>query len=131
MNNETLFHGIIKWTDFDVRNPKGLITANGAAYDGNRPNELMGRNSSGYSAYTTDEKEKEARERSAQVKESILQLSKYCPELETLEKRMNLGALRRRFEEITGRLMRTREEFDAEMSRPMEGNSNSRTGNLR
>ena len=99
LNNETLFHGIIKWTDFDVRNPKGLLTANGAAYDGNRPNELMGRNSSGYSAYTTDEKEKEARERSVQVKEYILQLSKYCPELETLEKRMNLGALRRRFEE--------------------------------
>ena len=42
-----------------------------------------------------------------------------------------LAMLRRRFEEITGRLMRTREEFDAEMSRPMEGNSNSWTGNLR
>lgn len=42
-----------------------------------------------------------------------------------------LALLRRRFEEITGRSMRTREEFDAEMIHPMEGNSNSRTGNLR
>lgn len=99
LNNETLFRGKIKWTDFEVRNPQGLLVVNGAAYNGNRPSELMGRNSSGYSLYMADEKEKETRERTVLVKEAIQKLSGYHAEMETLEKQMNLGALRRRFEE--------------------------------
>lgn len=99
LNDETLFHGTIKWIDFDVRNPKGLLVSSGAAYDGNRPSELMGTNSSAYGSYTADEKEREKRERSAQVKAAIQQLSKYHSEMEALEKQMNLSALRKRFEE--------------------------------
>ena len=45
LNDETLFRGAIKWTDFEARNPKGLLVTGGGAYDNNRPRELMGRNS--------------------------------------------------------------------------------------
>ena len=38
--NETLWGGQTDWTAFEVRNPKGLLSSAGTAYDGDNPTEL-------------------------------------------------------------------------------------------
>ena len=40
INNSTLFGGKINWTQFEIRNPKGLIDIDGNKYDGDSPKEL-------------------------------------------------------------------------------------------
>lgn len=37
---DTLFGGTIKWSSFEIRNPKSLIDINGNKYDGDNPTEL-------------------------------------------------------------------------------------------
>ena len=38
--NDTLFGGTIKWSSFEIRNPKSLIDIDGNKYDGDNPKEL-------------------------------------------------------------------------------------------
>lgn len=40
LNATTFWGGNINWTQFEVRNPKGLIDINGSKYDGDNPKEL-------------------------------------------------------------------------------------------
>lgn len=40
ISSETLFGGTIDWSQFEIRNPKSLITADGEKYDGDNPKEL-------------------------------------------------------------------------------------------
>lgn len=58
IDNVTLFGGNVDWTQFEIRNPKSLVDANGNKYDGDNPKELS----------DTDNNSKK-------VKDSILRLS--------------------------------------------------------
>ena len=40
LEDATLWNGQTDWTAFEVRNPKGLLTVDSTAYDGDRPTEL-------------------------------------------------------------------------------------------
>ena len=40
ISSETLFRGTIDWSQFEIRNPKSLITTDGEKYDGDNPKEL-------------------------------------------------------------------------------------------
>lgn len=40
ISSETLFGGTIDWSQFEIRNPKSLITTDGEKYDGDNPKEL-------------------------------------------------------------------------------------------
>jgi len=86
LNDNYIFRGKIIWTQFEVRNPKNLITATGTAYDGNYPKELIGENSSNYNADTDDDATREAKQRSAAVKNAVVAMSNYWNELNKLEK---------------------------------------------
>ena len=94
INNNSLFGGIVSWGQFEVRNPKDLLTANGEAYDGNTPKELMGENDASYDPADED------KQRSAAVKAAIVRLSRYDQELAKLEvSGVGIEALKNRFEE--------------------------------
>ena len=85
LNNTSLFRGYVNWKQFEVRNPKNLYTASGYLYDGNYPEELMGEQSSQYALESDSEDQRQAKQRSAQVKAAILRLSNYHKELENLQ----------------------------------------------
>ena len=38
----TLFGGTVDWTQFEIRNPKSLVTINNGKYDGDNPSEITG-----------------------------------------------------------------------------------------
>lgn len=99
INDNYLFHGNVSWNQFEVRNPAGLYRTNGTLYDGNSPAELMDEKSSYYNLPTDDEAVRQAKQRTAAVKASILRLSRYHSELAALEKAGNIAALKARFEE--------------------------------
>ena len=63
---DTLFGGTIKWSSFEIRNPKSLIDINGNKYDGDNPTELS----------DTDPNSKK-------VKDYLISLSKVSSELNT------------------------------------------------
>ena len=63
---DTLFGGTIKWSSFEIRNPKSLIDINGNKYDGDNPTELS----------DTDTNSKK-------VKDYLISLSKVFSELNT------------------------------------------------
>lgn len=63
---DTLFGGTIKWSSFEIRNPKSLIDINGNKYDGDNPTELS----------DTDPNSKK-------VKDYLISLSKVFSELNT------------------------------------------------
>ncbi len=79
LNNKRLFQGTIDWTKFEVRNPKDLYNMDGTEYDGDTPQEIMDETSASYNAT------KGKMVRCATAKKYIINLSKYCTELQTLE----------------------------------------------
>ena len=100
LNNSSLFHGYVNWKQFEVRNPKNLYTASGYLYDGNYPEELMGEQSSQYVLDSDSEDQRQAKQRSAQVKAAIMRLSSYHKELENLQKSGGgVEEIKARFEE--------------------------------
>lgn len=100
LNNTSLFRGYVNWKQFEVRNPKNLYTASGYLYDGNYPEELMGEQSSQYALESDSEDQRQAKQRSAQVKAAILRLSNYHKELENLQKSgAGVEEIKARFEE--------------------------------
>ena len=100
LNNTNLFHDHIYWKQFEVRNPQDLYTAKGYIYDGNYPEELMDEKSSEYFLESDSEEKREAKQRTAKVKEAIQQLSGYHSDLQRLQ---NSGAgadeIKARFEQ--------------------------------
>lgn len=50
INKDTLFGGNVQWTQFELRNPKDLVTMNGSKYDGENPQELIDNTSSAYNS---------------------------------------------------------------------------------
>lgn len=65
----------IIWENFEIRNPKSLITMSGAEYDGDAPLELIDSSSSAYNSSNSDHK------RSAQVKASIIAFKDACADV--------------------------------------------------
>ena len=86
LRDSYLFHGYINWKQFEVRNPKGLYTATGYVYEGNYPEELMDEECIRYALNSDSEDVRQAKQRTAQVKAAIVQLSRYHRELEDLQK---------------------------------------------
>lgn len=50
INKDTFFGGNVQWTQFELRNPKDLVTMNGSKYDGDNPQELIDNTSSAYNS---------------------------------------------------------------------------------
>ena len=86
LRDNYLFRGYINWKQFEVRNPKGLYTATGYLYEGNYPEELMDEECIRYALDSDSEDVRQAKQRTAQVKAAIVQLSRYHRELEDLQK---------------------------------------------
>ena len=78
LNNKRLFQGNIDWTKFEVRNPKDLYNMDGTDYDGDNPQEIIDETSAAYTG-------KAKMVRCATAKKYIVNLSKYCAELQALE----------------------------------------------
>ena len=74
LQDQCLFRGKIKWNQFEVRNPKGLYASDGSAYDGNTPKELMDEFCVAFNDSTDTKQVKAAKQRTCQVKQSILKL---------------------------------------------------------
>lgn len=87
VSDSYLFDGNIMWSRFEARNPKNLYCQNGESYDGNAPRELMGADSPHYTQAGDSEETTLRKQRSAQVKASIVALSRYKTELLALERR--------------------------------------------
>ena len=85
LGTNEIWNGSISWNKFEVRNPKPkkskwtLLCQDGSVYDGNRPKELMGKDSPAY-----DEAEESCR-KSAEVKAHIVDLSNYMSEISIFE----------------------------------------------
>lgn len=65
----------LTWSNFEIRNPKSLVTMDGAEYDGDAPLELIDSTSSYYDSGNADHK------RSAEVKASIIAFKDACAEV--------------------------------------------------
>ena len=78
LNDKQFFGGTINWTKFEVRNPKDLYNMDGTDYDGDNPQEIVDATSAAYTG-------KKKMVRCAEAKQHIIELSKYCSELTTLE----------------------------------------------
>ena len=87
LNDKNLFGGNINWTQFEVRNPQQLYVKNGSHYDGNYPKELLDSKCAAFSLSDDAEDIKEDKRRTHEVKQSIIRLSQYGKELETLERK--------------------------------------------
>lgn len=79
INDKQLFQKSIGWDKFEIRNPKDLYYVDGSEYDGDNPKEIMGSNSPAYDS------SKAKMVRTANAKQHIIELSKYCSELKTLK----------------------------------------------
>ena len=78
LNDKQLFQNSINWTKFEVRNPKDLYNMDGTDYDGDYPQEIIDETSEAYTGKTK-------MVRCATAKKYIVNLSKYCSELQALE----------------------------------------------
>lgn len=85
LRDDYIFRGNIKWGQFEVRNPKNLYAYNGWPYDGNSPTMLMDENSSDYDRPTDSEEVRANKQRTAAVKRSIVNMSRYWDELNNIE----------------------------------------------
>ena len=78
LNDKQLFQNSINWTKFEVRNPKDLYNMDGTDYDGDYPQEIIDETSEAYTGKTK-------MVRCATAKNYIVNLSKYCSELQAME----------------------------------------------
>lgn len=86
LENQTVFRGTIRWSSFEVRNPKGLYDKNGNKYNGDSPTELIDENSKYYQEETDNPDITAAKEMTSKVKKQIVAMSKYWSELNNMEK---------------------------------------------
>lgn len=86
---DEIWGGNVKWTSFEVRNPKPkaskwtLLCQDGTNYDGEKPKELMGTDSPFYDSSN------ESCVNSAQTKSNILAISNYMNEIAEFETKYN------------------------------------------
>lgn len=85
VSDANIFNGTVKWTQFEVRNPKDLYAKTGKVYDGDKPEELISASSAYYNIADDAPEVKEAKKRSAQVRDYVVTMSKYKSELTALE----------------------------------------------
>lgn len=69
LGSGTFWNGTINWTQFEIRNPKGLVCMDGSAYDGEDPHELIDSSSASWDASNPNHV------RSAAVKAYLVTLS--------------------------------------------------------
>lgn len=86
LDNQSIFRGSIRWSSFEVRNPKGLYDKYGNKYNGDTPKELIDESSQYYEEVTDNPNIIEAKARTNKVKEHIVAMSKYWTELSNLER---------------------------------------------
>ena len=86
LNNDNIFQGNIKWSQFEVRNPQNLYDKEGELYNGNRPKELIDDLCETYLLPDDTPEVKEAKQRTVRVKQYIKQMSRYKKELDALVK---------------------------------------------
>lgn len=86
LDNQSIFRGTIRWSSFEVRNPKGLYDKNGNKYNGDSPTELMDETSKYYNEETDNPNITAAKEMTSKVKKQILAMSIYWSELNNMEK---------------------------------------------
>ena len=83
MGDDNFWNGRISWSSLDARNPNGLIDIEGNPYDGGV--ELIDETSPLYGLATDNPDTRAAKQRSAQVKQAIIQLSQRVGELQALK----------------------------------------------
>ena len=83
--DEYLFAGNIDWSQFEVRNPKQLVTVGGTAYDGNTPTDIISEDSPYYELPNDDVTTRQDKQRTAEVRQAIVNMSCYCSELAAME----------------------------------------------
>lgn len=91
LDGTTLFHDVIYWPRFEVRNPKTLYCMDGSIYSDTNLNELMDETSPYYDLDSDDANTKEHKQNTAKVKHYIQRFSHYFTELDSLK---NSGASR-------------------------------------
>ena len=74
----------IDWTAFEVRNPKKLYTMDGKEYDGDNPRELIDEASESFTLTTDDDVTRESKDRTARVKQYILQLRQFYLQIQEM-----------------------------------------------
>lgn len=79
IDSQTIFGGVVDWSQFEIRNPKDLVTTSGEEYDGESPSEIIGVNDTNYDANN------EAHLLSAEVKSAIERLSSAKAEIDAIE----------------------------------------------
>lgn len=84
LNGETIFHDVINWSKFEVRNPKNLYCMDGSEYSETNMKELMDETSPYYDLDTDDSKTKEYKRNTAKVKHYVQQFSHYYTKLDSL-----------------------------------------------
>jgi len=84
---DTIWGGNINWTAFEVRNPKDLIDIDGEDYDGDHPKELTG--------------DIEVDEKTAEVKQYIIDLSGRIAELKAAESAKEVSTIQSDYNTIT------------------------------
>jgi hypothetical protein len=100
LSDNHIFRGTIVWKNFEVRTPKGLIDIKGAAYDGNKPKELMDESSPLYQNAADTDSLRQVKQLSALTKHHIVAMSKYWDELNALEEEgADPGQMRQEIEE--------------------------------
>ncbi len=87
LHMQNIFGGNINWTGIWVRTPKDLYDMNGNVYDSDHPKELMDETSPYYDLPTDDDKTKERKQNSAQVKKYLQTMSHYFGEVTDLVKK--------------------------------------------
>ena len=85
LSDANFFQGVISWGQFEVRNPQPLYTIENTLYNGNKPKELIGDTCTTYFQADDTEEIRAIKERSNAVKHSVIQMSRYCKELEAME----------------------------------------------
>lgn len=78
IGGDTFFGGTINWGQFEIRNPKSLISVDGNDYDGDHPSEIIGDDSEIYDASN------KKHVISANVKKILLKMSKYLAEIDAI-----------------------------------------------
>ncbi len=100
VDNTTIFGGTIDWSKIEVRTPKDLYDMDGKEYSGEVLKELIDETSPYYDLDTDDEKTKEYKQVSAQVKKYLKQLSKYNREIQSvINQKPGTQAIREAIEE--------------------------------
>ncbi len=83
MNETNFWFDNLKWSAFEVRNPKGLYDMEGNAYD--EGDELIDSSSPYYSRPGDSQEVRQAKQRSAQVKQAVIALTRRVGEVANLK----------------------------------------------